>query len=94
MLSKTTKFLVVFCLLSVMTFAGAWAEDNHMLPMLRMGVDARALSMGGAYVAMASDATAGYWNPAGLADIEKASLTAMYSADMSYDRSYNYFAFG
>jgi hypothetical protein len=94
MLSKTTKFLVVFCLLSVMVSAGAWAEDNHMLPMLRMGVDARALSMGGAYVAMASDATAGYWNPAGLADIERASLTAMYSADMSYDRSYNYFAFG
>ncbi len=29
-----------------------------------------------------------------MADIEKASLTAMYSADMSYDRSYNYFAFG
>jgi len=94
MLNKTTKFLVVFCLLSVICLTGAWADDNYMLPMLRMGVDARALSMGGAYVAMASDATAGYWNPAGLADIEMASLTAMYSANMSYDRSYNYFAFG
>jgi hypothetical protein len=94
MLSKTTKFLVVFCLLSVVCSTGSWADDNHMLPMLRMGVDARALSMGGAYVAVASDASAGYWNPAGLADIEKASLTAMYSADMAYDRSYNYFAFG
>jgi hypothetical protein len=94
MLSKTTKFLVVFCLLSVVCSTGAWADDNHLLPMLRMGVDARALSMGGAYVAEASDASAGYWNPAGLADIEKASLTAMYSADMSFDRSYNYFAFG
>jgi hypothetical protein len=94
MLSKTTKFLVVFCLLSVMCSTGAWADDNKGLPYLRMGVDARALSMGGAYVAEASDASAGYWNPAGLVDIEKASLTAMYSADMSYDRSYNYFAFG
>jgi hypothetical protein len=94
MSNKTTKFLVVFCLLSVICSTGAWADDNYMLPMLRMGVDARALSMGGAYVAMASDATAGYWNPAGLADIEEASLTAMYSANMSYDRSYNYFAFG
>lgn len=94
MLNKTTKFLVVFCLLSVMCSTGAWAGDNHMLPMLRMGVDARALSMGGAYVAAANDASAGYWNPAGLVDIEKASLTAMYSADMSYDRSYNYFGFG
>ena len=94
MLNKTTKFLVVFCLLSVMCSTGAWADDNHLLPMLRMGVDARALAMGGAYVAEASDASAGYWNPAGLADIEMASLTAMYSADMSFDRSYNYFAFG
>ena len=94
MLNKTTKFLVVFCLLSVMCSTGAWADDNYMLPMLRMGVDARALSMGGAYVAAASDASAGYWNPAGLADIEMASLTCMYSADMSADRSYNYFAFG
>jgi hypothetical protein len=94
MLNRTTKFLVVFCLLSVVLSTGAWADDNHMLPMLRMGVGARALSMGSAYVAEASDATAGYWNPAGLVDIEKASLTAMYSAGMSFDRSYNYFAFG
>jgi hypothetical protein len=94
MVNRTTKFLVVFCLLSVVLSTGAWADDNHMLPMLRMGVGARALSMGSAYVAEASDASAGYWNPAGLVDIEKASLTAMYSADMSFDRSYNYFAFG
>lgn len=30
------------------------------------GVGARALAMGGAYVAVANDATANYWNPAGL----------------------------
>jgi len=94
MLSKTTKFLVVFCLLSVICSTSAWADDNYMLPMLRMGVDARALSMGAAYVAEANDASAGYWNPAGLVGIQKASLTAMYTADMSFDRSYNYFAFG
>jgi len=33
---------------------------------LRNGVGARALSMGGAFVAVASDATASVWNPAGL----------------------------
>ncbi len=94
MLSKTAKFLVVFCLLSVVCLSGAWADDNHMLPMLRMGVGARALAMGGAYVAEAHDATAGFWNPAGLADIECVSLTAMYAAGMSVDRTYNYFGFG
>jgi len=94
MLSKTAKFLVVFCLLSVVCFSGAWADDNHMLPMLRMGVGARALGMGGAYVAEATDASAGYWNPAGLAYIVRASLTSMYSAGMSFDRTQNFFAFG
>jgi hypothetical protein len=94
MVSKTAKFLVVFCLLSVVCFSGARADDNHMLPMLRMGVGARALAMGGAHVAAADDATAGYWNPAGLADIECVSFTAMYAAGMTYDRTYNYFGFG
>jgi hypothetical protein len=96
MLNKTTKFLVVFCLLSVIFSTGVWADENHLLPMLRMGVDARALSMGAAYVAEASDASAGYWNPAGLADIEEGrlSLTLMGSLGMSFDRSYNYFGFG
>jgi hypothetical protein len=94
MLSKTAKFLVVFCLLSVVCFSGAWADDNHMLPMLRMGVGARALAMGGAQVAEAHDASAGYWNPAGLADIKCVSITGMYAAQMAVDRTYNYFAFG
>jgi len=94
MSSRTAKFLVVFCLLSVVCFSGAWADDNHMLPMLRMGVGARALAMGGAQVADVHDASAGYWNPAGLADIKCVSLTGMYAAQMAVDRSYNYFAFG
>jgi hypothetical protein len=94
MLSKTAKFLVVFCLLSVVCFSGAWADTNHMLPMLRMGVGARALAMGGAQVAEAHDASAGYWNPAGLADIECFSITGMYAAEMAVDRSYNYVAIG
>jgi len=62
--------------------------------MLRMGVGARALAMGGAHVAEAHDATAGYWNPAGLADIECVSFTGMYAAEMSVDRTYNYFGIG
>ncbi len=94
MIRKTAKFLVVFCLLSVVCISGAQADDNHMLPMLRMGVGARALAMGGAYVAEAHDATAGYWNPAGLADIECVSFTGMYAAEMSWDRTFNYFALG
>lgn len=94
MVRKTAKFLVVFCLLSVVCLTNAWADDNHLLPMLRMGVGARALGMGGAYTAEAHDATAGYWNPAGLADIKCVSFASMYAAGMAQDRSLNYFGVG
>jgi hypothetical protein len=41
--------------------AGKYAAE-----FLSEGIGARALAMGGAYVAVANDATANYWNPAGL----------------------------
>jgi long-subunit fatty acid transport protein len=38
------------------------------------GVGARAMGMGGAYIAIAEDFTATYWNPAGLAQIRRIEL--------------------
>jgi len=37
---------------------------------LSIGVDARAMAMSNAFVSVANDATAGYWNPAGLLRLE------------------------
>lgn len=70
------------------------ADDNHALPMIRMGVGARALAMGGAHTAVAQDATAGYWNPAALAQLEGLSVSTMVAANMSHDRKYNYLSIG
>jgi hypothetical protein len=42
---------------------------------LMIGHGARAAALGGAYTAMASEATAAYWNPAGLTEIENAEVT-------------------
>lgn len=46
---------------------------------LAWGAGARALAMGKAYVAMATDATAGYWNPAGLAFAERTDVQALHA---------------
>jgi hypothetical protein len=45
---------------------------------LAIGVGGRALGLGGASAALANDATAGYWNPAGLARIEYPELVLMH----------------
>jgi hypothetical protein len=90
------KKLVIFAMLAFLVGASgqALADSNHAFPVFRTGVGARALGMGGAYVAVANDASAGYWNPAGLTGIENFNLTSMLSADMAYDRQHNYVALG
>lgn len=83
---------VFFCVLGYSQVSLAADGDNHAFPMLRMGVGGRALAMGGAYTAVASDATAGYWNPAALAQLDKLSISTMIAANMANDRKYNYAA--
>ncbi len=56
---------------------GAWAAETAAF--LDIGVGARALGMGGAYTALADDANALYWNPAGLAKLEKREFTASHA---------------
>lgn len=68
------------------------AEAPHALPFLRTGVSARAAGMGNAFVAVAGDATAGFFNPAGLTRINCWGFASMLSADMSLDRNFNYLA--
>ena len=47
---------------------------------LKIGVGARATAMGGAFTAIADDATALYWNPAGLSQIKGKQLSASYNS--------------
>lgn len=54
-------------------------EGSHAAEFLSYGVGARALGMGSIFVSVADDATAAYWNPAGLAQIQKRAFAAMYS---------------
>lgn len=54
-------------------------EGNHAAEFLSHGVGARALGMGSSFVSIADDATATYWNPAGLVQIPRRAFAAMYS---------------
>src|SRR5262245_14656355 len=59
---------------------------------LGLGMGARALGLGGAYTAVAADASAIYWNPAGLSEMEHMEFFSG-SASMDFDRSYYYTSF-
>lgn len=54
-------------------------EGSHAAEFLSHGVGARALGMGSSFVSIADDATAAYWNPAGLVQIPRRAFAAMYS---------------
>jgi hypothetical protein len=47
---------------------------------LKIGVDARAAAMGEAYTAIANDAAASFWNPAGLSDARAHSVVLMHNS--------------
>lgn len=55
---------------------------------MSIGVGGRALGMGGAFVALANDVTAGYWNPAGLSRINYPQISLMH--DERYGSLVNY----
>jgi len=55
---------------------------------LRIGVGARAVGMGETFVAVANDPSAIYWNPAGLASMQRKELAishVQWPADIAYD---------
>ncbi len=60
---------------------------------LNIGVDARALAMGSAVVSNVSDATAGYWNPAGLSNIKNQDISLMHAAYFANIAQFDYMGY-
>ena len=68
----TMTLLVMFALVSTAAadlVPGGMQGSRDILGGTGVGVGTRALGMGGAYTALANDATALYWNPAGLSKV-------------------------
>ena len=79
---------VFFLILAVspVSFAGVDA-----MPHLRLGAGARSIGLGGAFTAIADDATATVWNPAGLGSAADLSLNFS-TQQLDLDRSHNFIA--
>ena len=65
------KFLLLSIIVSIISLSNAYAQfRKYSNEFLNIGAGARGLSMGSAQVATVSDATSGYWNPAGLVNVK------------------------
>ena len=81
-------FLVVLFAFNITN--GQTVISKYAGEFMAIGVGGRALSMGGAYVAVANDVTAGYYNPAALSRINYPQITLMHDERYGNLVNYNY----
>ena len=80
------KRIVAAMVLVLVGTGWCWSAEFHDhagatgMAFLKVGIGGRAVAMGGAYSAVSGDATAGYWNPAGLIGIEGRDVVWMHFA--------------
>jgi len=99
MISKndsTKKFfnlLGVCCVILLPFQAFALNTAKYAGEFLAIGVGGRALGLGGAYSSLASDVTAGYWNPAGLSGLQYPQISLMHDERFAGLENYDYAGF-
>jgi long-subunit fatty acid transport protein len=83
------SFLVALAVLTILQPALPQSKvGTTAAPFLGIAVGARALGMGGAFVAVANDATSLYWNPAGMARLSSYEVVLVHTdwiSDLSFD---------
>lgn len=75
---RGVKMLCVLAIAPLVLATGQTSVGKYAGEFISLGVGGRALALGGAYVALANDVTAGYWNPAGLARINYPQIALMH----------------
>jgi hypothetical protein len=71
---RTALAFFLLIIISGFLFAASTSKGKTGMSFLKVGVDARAMGMGGAYTALTSDASATYWNPAGLVNAKSSNV--------------------
>jgi len=73
------KLFILFFLFSITNVFGQSKAGTSAAQFLKIGVGARAIAMGEAFVASSNDVLALYWNPAGLTFIDRASFSTTHT---------------
>jgi len=92
---KKIKYFYIALLILILMNESIIAGETGGQPgaFLRRGVGSSALAMGNAYTSVASDASALYWNPAGISEIKQRELFGMFSV-LTFDRQQVFLSFG
>lgn len=89
---RLKKSAILFLLLSSLTVF-AQTTRKYSNEFMNIGVDAAALGMANAVVAYSGDVNSGYWNPAGLVQLEDNQIALMHSSYFANIANYNYAAY-
>ena len=85
------KWINIFIITSFV-FTNLFADGikKYAGEFLHLGVGGRALALGGAYVSVVNDVTAGYWNPAGLVEAKNFQIQFMHARLFLSSIQYDY----
>ncbi|NOY46939.1 MAG: hypothetical protein GXO84_01765, partial [Chlorobi bacterium] len=86
-----TYFAIILLLSASLIFAQTTRKYSNEF--MNIGVDAAALGMSNTVVANTGDVNSGYWNPAGLVNLEDNQMALMHSSYFANIANYNYIAF-
>lgn len=95
MIRSMLRVFVVFIALSgvIETHAGEFVIGRYAGEFLELGAGARALAMGAAAVAQPLPATAGYYNPSGLAGLSRQHVEFMHASQFDNLFTYDYLSY-
>jgi len=85
------KFFLIFLIVSITL--NAQTVRKYSNEFMNIGVDAAAFGMSNAVVASTADVNSGYWNPAGLVNLEDSQLSLMHASYFANIANYDYAAF-